>query len=233
MAHSRESPLGRGRRRSVITNRLASMRVASRNSLSESSSLTSPISRKYSRTGSSESSAATSGFLRSSVSSSRSSFSCCTSMLISGSPTSSPINTRSFRALSSFRFPLEFFAPFSCQELFGSLARGMDGFPLVLRFSFCDDLFLTVMCPFLPDDITYELLRLDSELQLSATHHKGPVKAIVTALRTFSDMPGPNHAAAWYVLTPESGKKPRANHPLVGLPRSNSAAGSGFLPLPP
>jgi hypothetical protein len=35
-----------------------------------------------------------------------------------------------------------------------------------LRFSFCDDLFFTIMGPFLPDDITYELLRLDSVLHV-------------------------------------------------------------------
>jgi hypothetical protein len=29
-----------------------------------------------------------------------------------------------------------------------------------LRFSFCDDLFFTIICPFLPDDITGELLRM-------------------------------------------------------------------------
>src|SRR5688572_26531374 len=163
MAHSRESPCGRGRRRRVITRRLASMIVASRNSLSASSSLTSPISRRYSRTLSvSESSAATWGFLRSSGSSSRSSFSCCTSILISGSPTSSPSNTSSLKPFSSFNLPLEFFVFDSCHSWL--LARGSDGLALVLRFSFCDDLFFTVMEPFLPDDITYELLRLNSGL---------------------------------------------------------------------
>ena len=74
----------------VYRMRWASMRVARRNSLSESSSLTWPISRRYSRTGSSAISAASSGaFGSASGSSSPSSSSCWTRLLSSGSTISS------------------------------------------------------------------------------------------------------------------------------------------------
>ncbi len=87
MDDASETPLRCFNLRSVPTNRSASIMVASRNSLSELSSLTSPISRRYKRTGSSESSAATSCD-RSGRISSRSS-SCCTSRDSSGSMASS------------------------------------------------------------------------------------------------------------------------------------------------
>src|ERR1044071_4680970 len=110
-------------------------------------------------------------------------------MLISGSPTSSPISTRSLSPFSSFNFPLAFPAPASGQEPFAGSARGTDGLDLLLRFSFCDDLFFSVMGPFLPDDITFELLLLSAELQ--PVHHARPLggSSIVIVLATFFGTP--------------------------------------------
>src|SRR6266545_6012945 len=84
-------------------------------------------------------------------------------MLISGSATSSPMRTSSFKSFSSANLPFEFSRRGSFHDMF--VARGKCSLSLVLRFSFCDDLFFTIMCPFLPDGITCELLRIKNELR--------------------------------------------------------------------
>jgi hypothetical protein len=51
----------------------------------------------------------------------------------------------------------------------GGSTRAEDGFGAGLRFGFCDDLFFRTILPFLPDDITYELLRMNFTMQLGHT----------------------------------------------------------------
>src|SRR5919112_6615757 len=97
-------------------------------------------------------------------------------------------------------------------------ARGKGSLTLVLRFSFCDDLFLTVICPSLPDDITGELLRIRF-----VAPDETLARAIVIVLTTFSDKLGLNYAITLSALTLNPGRKPRANLPPVGLPPANNA----------
>src|SRR5574339_77092 len=97
-------------------------------------------------------------------------------MLISGSPTSSPINTSSCRPFSSARIPSTSFGRASGRTPF--LGREESGLTLVLRFSFCDpvergdDLFFTVISPFLPDDILHESLRLKYKMEFDHPRFK-------------------------------------------------------------
>ena len=101
--------------------RSASLSVARRNSLSESSNLTRPISRRYKRTGSSESSIANSCERSGRISSISSS--CCASRASSGSTVSSAIRSREI-PLSSTNASKTGSAKKSGSSIFGICAEG-------------------------------------------------------------------------------------------------------------